>query len=87
MKILDQLDSTLMKVFTFNSRFEKPEDRPQLVSAIISTCVFLFLIFAWDNSIISTIFVILLFISSYYEWRLWFRLKKEPINKHFQKGN
>lgn len=76
MKILEQIDNFLHRIFTFNSRYQKLEERPQLSIAMISTLSLLFLIYLLNYSVLSVIAITLLFISSYYQWRLWFRLRK-----------
>lgn len=76
MKILDKIDNFLHRIFTFNSRYPKLEERPQFSIAMTSTLVLLFLIYILNYSILAVIAITLLFISSYYQWRLWFRLRK-----------
>ena len=76
MRVWDKIDSSLMNLITFNNRYKKIEGRPQLRLAMFPTISLLVLICLGNFSLLSIIPYILLFLSSYYEWRLWFKLRK-----------
>ena len=73
---LDQFEKSLMDWVTFNSRYKKLEDIPQLRLAILPTVALLVFIYLGDLSFPSLIVYETLFLSCYYEWHLWFNLKK-----------
>jgi hypothetical protein len=79
MKTFKIIDNTLMKIFTYNFRYRKYEDRPQLTLAILSTSLLLLFLFLTHSSILNILGFILLCLSSLYEWRLWYRLRKDGI--------
>ena len=76
---LQSIDNTLMKIFTVNFRYRKYEDRPQLTLAILSTAIFLLLLFFVQANIVMIPCVVLYLIISFYEWRLWYKLQKDGI--------
>ena len=76
MKFLNNIENSLMNLFTFNYRYKKVEDRPQLRLAMFPTISLLVLILLGNFNYLSVIAYILLFLSCYYEWRLWFKLRK-----------
>ena len=76
MRVWDKIDSSLMNLITFNYRYKKIEGRPQLRLAMFPTISLLVMICLGNFSLLSIIPYILLFLSSYYEWRLWFKLRK-----------
>ena len=76
MRVWDKIDSSLMNLITFNYRYKKIEGRPQLRLALFPTISLLVMICLGNFSLLSIIPYTLLFLSSYYEWRLWFKLRK-----------
>jgi len=76
MRVWDEIDSSLMNLITFNYRYKKIEGRPQLRLAMFPTISLLVMICLGNFSLLSIIPYTLLFLSSYYEWRLWFKLRK-----------
>jgi hypothetical protein len=76
MRVWDKIDSSLMNLITFNYRYKKIEGRPQLRLAMFPTISLLVMICLGNFSLLSIIPYTLLFLSSYYEWRLWFKLRK-----------
>jgi hypothetical protein len=76
MRVWDKIDSSLMNLITFNYRYKKIEGRPQLRLAMFPTISLLVMICLGNFSLLLIIPYTLLFLSSYYEWRLWFKLRK-----------
>jgi len=76
MRVWDEIDSSLMNLITFNYQYKKIEGRPQLRLAMLPTISLLVMICLGNFSLLSIIPYTLLFLSSYYEWRLWFKLRK-----------
>jgi hypothetical protein len=87
MNILNNLDNSLMKLFTFNYRYKTVADRPQLQLAMLPTIALLFFIYLGDFSFLSIIAYTLLLLSCYYEWRLWFKLRNQSAIKYNNEGN
>jgi hypothetical protein len=79
MKTLKIIDNILMKIFTYNFSYRKYEDRPQLTLAILSTSFVLFFFLYLRSSKVDFACFIFFLLSSLYEWRLWYRLRKEGI--------
>jgi hypothetical protein len=72
-------DETLMRLMTINWRYRKLEDRPQMRIAVLVTMAALGITLMAMNSPNTTwrVLCILLWLSTFYEWRLWYKLKSE----------
>jgi hypothetical protein len=83
MSFLRQIDEFLLRVFTFNSRYKRFEERPQTTLALVSTFVLLMVLlgsFVGDGPAwIGILSIVVMGLSTIYEWRLWVRLRKQGI--------
>ena len=78
LKVILIVDETLMRVMTFNWRYRRLEDRPQTKLAVSATVLALIITYVVLTSpaFIWRVFAFLMWLNTFYEWRLWYKLRK-----------
>ncbi len=91
MNTMRNIDEKLMRLLTYNLWYHDLDNRPQTRIAIMVTVAAILLTFSqtllvWINlipyiALIATVLCLFTWLVTFYEWRLWYRLRKRKI-KH-----
>ena len=78
MNILRSIDEKLMRLLTYNWRYHDLDNRPQTRIATLLTLTAIWITAAAITSSYSPLtgIGILFWLPAFYEWRLWYRLRK-----------
>ena len=78
MDTIKQIDQLLMQLFTYSFFYSTLEDRPQTRLAIVATLIAVeiaIVALILQNNLLLTI-TLPLWLNAFYEWRLWYRLRR-----------